>query len=60
MPKLPRLLRRWSNALLHDETVQSGIDELRSLKIVRLHDGAFSVARNCFFANDHTGEDVSR
>ena len=44
-------------ALLHDETVQSGIlHKLKSLKIVRLRDGAFSVAAHCFFENDHSGD----
>jgi hypothetical protein len=43
--------------LLHDETVQSGLlHELKSLKIVRLRDGAFGVAAHCFFENDHAGE----
>lgn len=43
--------------LLHDETVQSGLlHKLKSLKIVRLRDGAFGVAAHCFFENDHTGD----
>lgn len=46
-------------ALLHDETVQTGLHRLKSLKIVRLHDGAFSVAAHCFFPNDHTGDRIS-
>lgn len=46
-------------ALLHDETVQSGIHRLRSLQIVRLSDDKFSVASHCFFANDQTGDDIS-
>ncbi|TFW57955.1 hypothetical protein CT676_27560 [Bradyrhizobium sp. MOS001] len=46
-------------ALLHDETLESGIHRLKNMKIVRLHDGTFSVPANCFFANDHTGDDIS-
>jgi hypothetical protein len=47
-------------AFLHDEAVQSGIYGLRNLKIVRLDDGTFGVASNCFFANDHTGDHISK
>jgi hypothetical protein len=43
--------------LLHDEAVQSGlIHRLKGLAVVRLHDGAFSVAGQCFFANDDTDD----
>src|SRR5262249_7924842 len=38
-------------------TVQSGfLYRRKSLKIVRLRDGAFGVAAHCFFENDHTGD----
>jgi hypothetical protein len=47
-------------AFLHDEAVQSGIYGLKNLKIVRLDDGTFGVASNCFFANDHTGDHISK
>lgn len=44
-------------ALLHDESVQTGLlHKLKNLKIVRLRDGAFSVAGHCFFENDHSGD----
>lgn len=44
-------------ALLHDEAAQSGlIHRLKTLKIVRLRGGAFGVAAQCFFENDHTGD----
>lgn len=47
-------------ALLHDESGPSGLmHRLRNLKIVRLQDGAFSVAAHCFFANDHTGDRIA-
>ncbi|WP_131829940.1 hypothetical protein [Consotaella salsifontis] len=36
------------------------VHRLRNLKIVRLSDGAFSVATQCFFANDHNGDDISK
>jgi hypothetical protein len=43
--------------LLHDETVQAGLlHRLKNLKIVRLRDGAFGVAAQCFFENDQTGD----
>lgn len=44
-------------ALLHDEAVQAGLlHKLKSLKIVRLGNGAFGVATHCFFDNDHAGD----
>lgn len=44
-------------ALLHDEIEQSGgINQIKDLKIVRLRDGDFGVAANCFFENDHPGD----
>lgn len=46
--------------LLHDETVQSGLYRLKNLKIVRLSDGAFSLAIQCFFANDQAGDGISK
>jgi len=44
-------------ALLHDEDAQSDlIYGLKSLKIVRLNDGEFSIAAQCFFPSDSTGD----
>lgn len=54
--KSPEWLQQFY-ALLHDETVQSGLlHSLKSLKIVRLSDGTFGVPAHCFFENDHTGD----
>ncbi|MCP5356683.1 MAG: hypothetical protein H7A06_00910 [Pseudomonadales bacterium] len=53
--KSPEWLQQFY-ALLHDENVQSGfLYRLNSLRIVRLRDGAFGVAAQCFFENDQTG-----
>ncbi|MDX1217393.1 hypothetical protein GOL99_17835 [Sinorhizobium medicae] len=42
-------------ALLHDETAESGfLFRLKSLKIVRLRDGAFGIAASSFFQNDNS------
>lgn len=47
-------------ALLHDESAQTSlIYQLKSLHIVRLHDGTFRIASQCFFASDDTGERIS-
>lgn len=44
-------------ALLHDESVQPGfLYKLKSLKIVRLSNGAFGAAPHCFFENHHSGD----
>lgn len=43
-------------ALLHDETVAAGVHGLKNLKLVRLNDGAFGVASECFFATDQTAD----
>ncbi len=44
-------------ALLHDEAAQSAIlYYLKSLRIVRLSNGAFDIPTRCFFENDHTGD----
>lgn len=46
-------------ALLHDESVQSSLTyQLRSLKIVRLRNGGFSLAAHAFFSNDNTGDNM--
>ncbi len=53
--KSPEWLQQFY-ALLHDEAAQSGLlDRLNSLKIVRLREGAFGVAAQCFFENSQTG-----
>ncbi len=47
-------------ALLHDEAAQAGHSHvLKGLKIVRLDDGTFSTAGDCFFASDHSGDGIS-
>lgn len=44
-------------ALLHDEAAPAGLlHRLKSLKIVRLSEGGFGVAAQCFFQNDQTGD----
>lgn len=44
-------------ALLHDEAAQSDLlYRLKNLKIVRLRNGAFGLAAQCFFENDHTDD----
>lgn len=53
--KSPDWMRQFY-ALLQDEIEPSSIaHQLRSLKIVRLHNGAFAVAAHSFFANDNSG-----
>jgi hypothetical protein len=47
-------------SLLHDEAVQSAlVHRIKDTRIVRLQDGTFGVASECFFANNQSARHIS-